>query len=246
MIEIYKPLGGSSDEFFSRLRDSALQDALASFDASSVPGRNDALWSTLQGLLHAEGGYSTGYDAEAVASFLLFPKDQGLLSGECSSSSLGMLVLVALPEDPELFRLLVDIGFDFAAILSGRQGWCWKVFVNANRAGYLRSFAEQVRLQMADGAAAGDGDAAEEASGESDMFPPCTILSPGQLGPYYIAGCTVETLDVARELGIAFDAVSCDCVRDVLVWAADHGVMPAKLAKIMPVTYNFLCTLTAE
>lgn len=239
MIEIYEPLGGSSDEFFSRLRDSALQDALASFDASSVPGRNDALWSTLQGLLHAEGGYSTGDDAEAVASFLLFAKDQGLLSGECSSSSLGMLVLVALPEDPELFRLLVDIGFDFAAILSGRQGWCWKVFVNANRAGYLRSFAEQVRLQLAEGGASEDGDAAEGTSGDSGAFPPCTILSPGQLGPYCTAGCTVETLDVACEAGITFDAVSCDCAPDVLAWAAAHGVMPAKLAKIMPDAPNY-------
>ncbi len=234
MTENSAQVQNSLEEFIQKLRDSSLREALASFDTSSVQGRNDTLWGTLLGLLRIEGGYSAGDDAQAVARFLLSAKDQELLSGECESYTLGMLVLVALPEDPELFQLLVDIGFDFTAILSGRQGWCWKVFVNSNRIGYLRSFTEQVRLQMADGAAAGDGDAAEEASGESDMFPPCTILSPGQLGPYCIAGATVETLDVARELGIAFDAVSCDCVRDVLVWAADHGVMPAKLAKIMP------------
>lgn len=234
MTETSAHVGNSPEEFFQKLHDSSLRDALASFDASSVPGRNDTLWGTLQDLLRVQGGYSVDDDAQVITRFLLSAKDQGMLSGECESFPLGMLVLVALPEDPELFQLLVDIGFDFTVILSGRQGWCWKVFVNSNRIGYLRSFAEQVRLQLADGAAAGDGDAAEEASGESDAFPPCTILPPGQLGPYYLTGCTVETLNVARELGIVFDAVSCDCARDILVWGAAHGVMPAKLAKVMP------------
>lgn len=224
----------SSEEFFQQLHDSSLRDALAGFDTSSIPGRNDTLWGTLHGLLRVEGGYSAGVDAQAVVGFLLSAKEQGFLSGERESSTFGMLILVALPEDPELFQLLVDVGFDFTLIFSDQQGWCWKVFVNSNRIGYLRSFVEQVRLRLVDGGVAEDEDTAEEASVDSGILPPCTILSPGQLGPYYIAGCTVETLDVAHELGIVFDAVSCDCARDILVWAASHGVMPAMLAKIMP------------
>lgn len=229
----------SSEEFFRQLHDSSLRDALTGFDTSSIPGRNDMLWGALQALLHVEGGYSIGVDARAVVSFLLSAKEQGFLSGERESSTFGMLILVALPEDPELFQLLVDVGFDFTLIFSDRQGWCWKVFVNSNRIGYLRSFVEQVRLRLVDGGASEDEDAAEEVSEDSGAFPPCTILSSGQLGPYYVAGCTVETLDVARELGIVFDAVSCDCARDILVWAASHAVMPAKLAKIMPDAPNY-------
>lgn len=239
MTDTVVPAENSPDEFFQKLHDSSLREALAGFDASSVPGRNDTLWSSLQGLLRVEGGYSADDDAQAISRFLLSTNEQGFLSGERGSFPFGMLVLVALPEDPELFQLLVDIDFDFTAIFSARQGWCWKVFVNSNRVGYLRSFVEQVRLRLADGGVAEDEDAAEGASGDSDAFPSCTILPPGQLGPYYIAGCTVETLDVARELDIVFDAVSCDCARDVLVWAASHGVMPAKLAKIMPDAPNY-------
>lgn len=98
MTENSAQVENSLEEFIQKLRDSSLREALASFDTSSVQGRNDTLWGTLLGLLRIEGGYSADDDAQAVARFLLSAKDQGLLSGECESYALGMLVLVALPE----------------------------------------------------------------------------------------------------------------------------------------------------
>lgn len=92
----------------------------------------------------------------------------------------------------------------------------WSLFVSSNRHRCLRAVVEGIGAEASKA----------EGSDGAPALPAANILAEDGLLPFN-PGCAVETLDLAAQLGIPFDSVQASCPRDVLMWAARHGIRPA-------------------
>ena len=146
-------------------------------------------------------------EASETRDFLLAAFRSGFLDTSDNNLYLGVRILIVAAEDSELLHEALK-KYNFGVLLEHTTRYTnwWSRFFSVNKMSYLPSLANWFSKQ----------DAVYGTQKRKWNEVPVCILP----------GTSVETLELASKFDINFVDVSVSCGRDVLLWAASHGIAP--------------------